>query len=104
MTLRSGKKLNDNCQCKDCEVTKSQEIHKGKEKSELEIDSIYMHAFPFPQRMKQEKLDKYFGAPNHSASCPLFSSIVLLPWHSASSRAWHTRTLGGQIAIRRFAK
>ncbi|XP_049391432.1 uncharacterized protein LOC125855767 [Solanum stenotomum] len=75
MTLRSGKKLNDNCKSKACEVTKSQdekqgskkvvrksnEIQKGKEKSELEIDSKYMPTLPFFQKMKREKLDKYFG-------------------------------------------
>ncbi|XP_049372882.1 uncharacterized protein LOC125837857 [Solanum verrucosum] len=75
MTLRSGKKLNDNCKSKACEVIKSQdekqgskkivgksnEIQKGKEKSELEIDSKYMSALPFPQNMKREKLNKYFG-------------------------------------------
>ncbi|XP_049381154.1 uncharacterized protein LOC125845649 [Solanum stenotomum] len=75
VTLRSGKKLNDNCKSKACEVIKSQdekqgskkivgksnEIQKGKEKSELEIDSKYMSALPFPQNMKREKLNKYFG-------------------------------------------
>ncbi|XP_015169398.1 uncharacterized protein [Solanum tuberosum] len=75
VTLRSRKMLNDNYQSKACEVTKSQdekqgskkvvgksnEIQKGKEKSELEIDSKYMPTLPFPQKMKWEKVDNYFG-------------------------------------------
>ncbi|KAH0730517.1 hypothetical protein KY289_001705 [Solanum tuberosum] len=75
VTWRSGKKLNNNNKSKSCEVTKSQdekqgsknvvgksnEIQKGNEKLELEIDYKYMPAFPFSQKMKRDKLDKYFG-------------------------------------------
>ncbi|KAH0722618.1 hypothetical protein KY290_005268 [Solanum tuberosum] len=42
-------------------VGKSNEIQKGKEKSELEVDSKYMPALPFPQEMKRDMFEKYFG-------------------------------------------
>ncbi|KAH0716669.1 hypothetical protein KY290_012931 [Solanum tuberosum] len=66
VTLQSGKMFNDICKSKACEATKRQdetqgsqkavgessEIHKGNEKSELEVDSKFMSALPFPQKMK----------------------------------------------------
>uniref|UniRef100_M1DQ78 Uncharacterized protein n=1 Tax=Solanum tuberosum TaxID=4113 RepID=M1DQ78_SOLTU len=44
------------------------------------------------------------GSSIHSAMLPLVNSIAFLPWSSASFRAWHTGTLGGQMATRRLAK
>ncbi|WMV41712.1 hypothetical protein MTR67_035097 [Solanum verrucosum] len=40
------------------------------------------------------------GSPIHSPICPLVNSIAFVPWSLAFSRAWHTGTLGGQVAIR----
>ncbi|KAG5586787.1 hypothetical protein H5410_047221 [Solanum commersonii] len=44
------------------------------------------------------------GSSINSAICHLVISIAFLPCPSAFSRAWHTGTLGGQMATRRLAK